>query len=327
MSFGYILMALFTNIFVISTQCAAGPYIWNIDEGLPSSWNTKNAPYVLNFTNISPSKIVEALKNKVVVMIGDSLTRYQYLNIVHYLHVGSWSTSKPSYEYDREWPSWLDFMKGTNAGLSCMEICDCYRIENNNQIIRENRHFFDEGNNISIRYFSWFPPGIRQLITNIPSNTDISNRCLNYKISDILVNDFNPDNPHKSFNHIFDFLNEVLVPWQPDIVLINCGFWPCHELKHGHELKKFIQILLSSGKNIIWKSTTPRWGGPLVRHEEIEMHPILEKNGIHVFNTYDVLKSIVLYNSSYMDDVHFAPFVHRELNKGLIDLILSINQE
>lgn len=83
---------------------------------------------------------------KTIVFIGDSLTRYQYLDLVYSLH----HRSRHFMLRPRENPlialtfrTWMAFLNGTNADLSPNEACDCYRAGRSNTFrperICENR--------------------------------------------------------------------------------------------------------------------------------------------------------------------------------------------
>ena len=50
------------------------------------------------------------LYNRHVVLIGDSLTRYMYLNLVNYLETGEWIPREHPYsEVEKQWGSWTEF--------------------------------------------------------------------------------------------------------------------------------------------------------------------------------------------------------------------------
>lgn len=60
--------------------------------------------------------IRKCLQGRRLAFIGDSVMRYQYLNLVHFIAHGVWQSS-PSFENANEWPSWTSFFNGTTAGL------------------------------------------------------------------------------------------------------------------------------------------------------------------------------------------------------------------
>ena len=72
-----------------------------------------------------------------LVMLGDSVDRYQYLSLVYYLRWGQWfntestGESPPTFRtflfHEKDGGSWNDYFAGTNRILLPYEACDCYR--------------------------------------------------------------------------------------------------------------------------------------------------------------------------------------------------------
>jgi len=98
--------------------------------------------------------ILNKLQHQHVVLIGDSLTRYQYLNLVHWVvyhheleHQEAAVQSTPdipssppiAYKYppntqlhrnlsvEANLPPWNEFYRQTNKAFHGFELCDCYR--------------------------------------------------------------------------------------------------------------------------------------------------------------------------------------------------------
>ena len=67
-------------------------------------------------------------------MIGDSMTRYQYLSLVHWLEFGEWppphrgDSGHPSPLIEREWAGWPIFFQGTTSMFRGKQKCHCYRV-------------------------------------------------------------------------------------------------------------------------------------------------------------------------------------------------------
>ena len=96
-----------------------------------------------------------------VVFVGDSITRYQYLDLVYTLHFGNRSheqraTCNPLQE--TTWPSWIDFFKGTHHELQPHEqVCDCYRDGGPTfDLATENRLYVHPACNIRVAYLQAF---------------------------------------------------------------------------------------------------------------------------------------------------------------------------
>ena len=70
--------------------------------------------------------------NSTVIFMGDSITRYQYLDLVNTLHSGGSlrhsAVSSRSPLYSRGFGSWSDFLSATTNALAPREICDCHRL-------------------------------------------------------------------------------------------------------------------------------------------------------------------------------------------------------
>ncbi len=82
--------------------------------------------------NLTHAAVTRCLRGRHLVFVGDSLARYQYLNLVQFLGTASWSffARDPQLtESEREWKSWANFFRGSSARLFGHEICDCYRVD------------------------------------------------------------------------------------------------------------------------------------------------------------------------------------------------------
>jgi hypothetical protein len=104
----------------------------------------------------SAQYFTEHLQNKRVVLIGDSLTRYQYLSLVYSLSTGHFLNTSlmPNPVVERSWPSWHEFYARTNEMFQPFEYCDCFRDAVRTLQQNENRFYFDNVRNISIVYLS-----------------------------------------------------------------------------------------------------------------------------------------------------------------------------
>eukprot|EP01041_Mallomonas_annulata_P003660 gene3660-7289_t len=207
-----------------------------------------------NATSVQSNNIAKKLlQNKRLVFIGDSLTRYQYLNFVYFLYTNTWFSPYPRNEVEHEWESyggWEGFFKGTSMRMGCFEICDCQRSLVNKGF--EIRHYYDSINNISIHFFLWLPPkhSIRGF-RNIPLSNEYYSDCIlgNYSIKN--TSEF-------SFNHIdiIIFLEKVIRPLHPDSVIINQGLWLHSKFRQKHNFPIFAQKLSEITLLPIWKTTT-----------------------------------------------------------------------
>jgi len=95
-------------------------------------------------------------RNLTLIMIGDSLMRYQYLSLAYFLRFGRWydtqaSTTVSYLLHSNSWrhpryptDTWNEYFLQSNRLLQPMEVCDCFR---NRAIILERRYFYDKERN------------------------------------------------------------------------------------------------------------------------------------------------------------------------------------
>ena len=80
-----------------------------------SEWFLPKESYSNGFKDKSVTKLKLHLKDSRIVFVGDSLTRYQYLNFIYILHSNSWvGSSYPHLELESDWKSWKSFHIGSS---------------------------------------------------------------------------------------------------------------------------------------------------------------------------------------------------------------------
>lgn len=121
---------------------------------------------LLNQKDYQVDKLLLSLQGQHLVMIGDSLMRYQYLSLVHLIRFGGFPDEHGNDDImlGRKFPTWSAFYNHTTALLAPHEVCDCFRTDltnitslkhaNMNRI--ENRYYYDAKTNIRISYFKYF---------------------------------------------------------------------------------------------------------------------------------------------------------------------------
>ncbi len=293
--------------------------MWNTDDPVVTNWFINKTQTHRNYGQL--------LENKRIVFIGDSLTRYQYLNLIHYFHTNSWHSSVyPHLEVEGEWSSWKSFHLGSSLRFGCEEICDCYRDNSEIDATKENRHYHNMRLNLSVDAYFWTPE--RNLNGNIaPKTSDFSKLCSDWHAySDSFANYASHSN--YSYN-ILDFLNFVVRDLQPDYLIINQGFWSFPRLRDTSDtsyLRQFVSLAKSVAKRVIWKTTTARCDINDAGMDNPWMVTTLNNLGVEIFDAYIFTHDVAKLNSDKFhicwDGVHYFPFVYRELNKMLLDFIL-----
>lgn len=94
-------------------------------------------------------KIIRETAPHGLAIIGDSLSRYQYLNLVYFLEHGKWHADahRPN-EVEKSFDSWFEFYRVTNERLRGHELCDCHR-DNTKDTTIENRYYAHEAVKVS----------------------------------------------------------------------------------------------------------------------------------------------------------------------------------
>lgn len=297
--------------------------------------------------NIHHNKVLEKFRNKEIIFMGDSLTRYQYLNFIGFLHTAQWVSRPPHIESERAWATidgdWVQFMKLSNLRFGGYEICDCHRDTHNpipieytqeqsdeNWIpgVKENRHYYDPNYNITVRCF--FFTGFPFLMSTIPNVTDFLN--MDNSLDQWLFNRYNPTYEYR-YDHIDDFLTTHIKPRNPDILFINMGFWSKSPGLRDMNLnpKHFAESLKAVVRIPIWKTTTASvCDVPCLESESISeidspnAQQVFKNEKIAIFDAFKISKPFRFDKANYDDSRHFKPHVYAVLNKHLIVLLESL---
>lgn len=105
----------------------------------------------------------EPLNNLRLILLGDSVTRYQYLSLAYFLRHGQWfdpdvtiNNLVNSHSFHNALhpdEDWNEFFLQSNRMLYPMEVCDCLR-SRNGEILLERRYFYDSNNNNMVVYIN-----------------------------------------------------------------------------------------------------------------------------------------------------------------------------
>ena len=318
--------ALDTNMFAETAK-------WNVTSNNNHEWHhiISNNSFSRKRTNLQAK---DSLQHKRIVIIGDSVTRYQYMNLINFLHFNSWISERPWIEWEHEWikhdgivngsdgrllGDWQEYFVGTSARFGGAEFCDCSRLAVPG-VLKENRHYHDSRHNLSISFFLWFPPTFPVQVLPVPSARDFyslrsepwSRGCSSLNASFT-----------STFGNINLFLTEFIKPLVPDYVIINQGFWEYPSIHNSTSgLQDFVAALKASSRKAIWKTTTAthQCGGETAP-ENSTFLTFLKSSGIDVYDAFSFTKGVSIKSDAYFDGVHFQPFVYRELNKRLLEMI------
>jgi hypothetical protein len=253
-----------------------------------------------------------------LVMMGDSVTRYQYLSLAYFLRHGTWwnATYPKNLVNEKTFGSYDSFFRETSQLLAPYERCDCHRpigeMALHMELLVENRYFQDPTRDNVLIYITAF---------GHPSNGTVHGR---WKPQDALLlgeSNFSvPDGQQYEWEHadwdwvISQYMTK-LVP-KPTHVLVNAGIWPndFDQLEARTRLKLALQASNMTG---IFKTTSyDRRLGPWRNAATIDpiMCRLLDK-------CLDILWSNCVMQRYMYDGIHFVEPIYRIFNEELLELV------
>lgn len=331
-------------------RCSANT-TWTIDEA-----SGREAPAVQmelsccsldRFTDLQDAK--QCLRNRHIVFMGDSVTRYQYLNLANYLESGEWWPDfLPYSELYYPWDSWINYYETTNSRLQGKEICDCFRNDSLSfETVVENRYYFDRRQNIRLSYIQIFKHDWGSKGHNItwlgdstggrlfPDNhsTESARNTNAYPIQKGCTPGQCSEKTHPVHWHqsIIEVLEGHVASLEPDIVVFNTGFWD--RLPGRFDIARLAaagQFAISKRKQstVFFKTTTAkREGFPIIDDEFAQM---IENYGWKIFDAGKITSDISRIEKPfqerygdflYWDDKHFFPQVYAGINQVFLNVI------
>jgi hypothetical protein len=296
--------------------------------------------FFVNCSQLTKEVALQVLRGKHLVFIGDSVTRYQYLNLVQFLTTGHpiWpNLSAPASEYEKQWPSWNAFYQGTNDRLAGQEVCDCFRAHDfshqNLDTSFENRYWFGPGK-VRVSY-------IQMLGKNHIHGHNITELGIQCWEKEALSSD------RPNFSHckqtlcapgecdlqpgfIFDFHSALPILGnllQPDVVIVNSYLWSdWNNVVDAQSVANSFRQASNTNikKNMfVWKTGTPTQTTLSQNRDEIPkidniLAEVLSKDGHQIFWASRMLYFLPTDAHTYLDEVHFCPSIYHGLNQGLL---------
>jgi hypothetical protein len=260
-----------------------------------------------------------------LVMIGDSITRYQYLSLAYYLRHGHWFDPKEKphlvnqNSFMRKAPKgkgWPRFYNATNQMLAPLEKCDCFRARwpNINAVdgnVMENRYFHDPSRNNSLAYIQAFGN----------SNSVLHGR--------LLPEDAFRNISQWKFKHVNstwkwsykdwgEALEKLVAPMNATHVQLNAGLWPNDFSTNKPARDSIVKAIDKTGLVGIWRTNTYLTSREL-RESSVEtdasMVPLFRDKVLNVSWTQKVDTRF------YWDDKHFLEPVYRVMNEELLEMV------
>ena len=309
--------------------------LWDID--INKDYNEWKIKEVKRQEHVLSHHYKSLLRDKQIIFIGDSLSRYQYLNLIHYFHTNSWMGSTNQLARETDWGSWKSFHIGSTLRFGCQEICDCYKPDDKKFIKIENRHYYDIDYNITIRLYLWYPPihplSVSYNSVRKPLSELIKAQCLAPIEWLNKLNEYNPNITHTFRNDdaLLKFVQEIIQPLHTYFLIINNGIWKYPILREDASFRsKFVELAKKSSNHFIWKTTATVCGEKISRDSPIFLNQLQDLN-VTIFDTYKYTKDVTAVHDKMnisrqvcYDGLHYNHFVYRELNKLLLRLFVNL---
>ena len=262
--------------------------------------------------------LASKLRGLNVAFIGDSLTRYQYIALCHFLEHKSWVADewRPNPLLEKTHKTWHGFYNVTNKVLAPHEQCDCFRPEKSDRDKwYENRYYYNKEANVSVTYIQ-----AMGVVVDIHGH-------------------FAPDDVHSQHGLVAISRNKVSRPrwvysWadvirkhigqlipKPTVLIINAGHWH-NKFNLASFRRAVIEAAKSIGVTLIWKTTTFTRKHAKTNHNQMNDNAMCREADLclNMSWTRDVP------SKNYVDRVHFKPHVYNEMNKKLLPFLFDLRQ-
>jgi hypothetical protein len=352
-----------TTTAIIATRPLLAIMNQSITLSPPNKNNTNNPPgsdlssnASLAFDSSSPQsqhgQISTRPRNINVVMMGDSLMRYQYLSLAYFLRWGQWyvpnNTRVDNLMVEKSWRftpaetttsnnnnisvvgQWNSFFYHSNRLLRPFEICDCFRADRSYSNMFENRYYYDPIYNNTLVYIQAFG-NFTKIHGRIPHATDILGRKANQTAWDEYQRPLAGtwDSPQVwEYPEWHDVVRYYLAPLQSDFIVFNTGWWTSQfGIVDEHNsasslLKQTFTELMNHHSNTrgIWRTTTyppvhgrKQWGSNASAVDHNMCQAPLW--------CLNVSWTQYLSRRFSKDGVHFCEPVYRVINEAMLELM------
>ena len=290
---------------------------------------------------LSLASVRACLRGRRLAIIGDSLTRYQYLNLAHFLAYGSWYSAPPHLESERQWGSWGDFFRGSSARLNAapaaFEVCDC--VADPPELRIENRYFVDLEANITLSFRQ-----MRGTLTQRGHDAEWLNAgCRAPPCAQTGCVPGNCSGANYTLSSPRELLEHFASTFRPDTIVVNSGFWGGFDAPQTLiDLAAAAVAMRAVGvRNLIWKVSTAWMDDPssedlsvsseygASEHERLLPMLTQSRAGAPAWRVYDTLAltlplvaavktRIFEEKDIFWDRFHFQQAVYRGLNEALL---------
>lgn len=259
-------------------------------------------------------------QNLRLVILGDSVSRYQYVSLVYYLLNNRWIQDEDDRHllFKKYYKDWNDYLNASTLALAPNEVCDCNGPPNKPRLPRygENRYFADprRGNYITFlnKYGGKSVKGFRPIesVYDQPYGMEDQSQSKDawvweYDWTGVILNHIAKLNP------------------KPEYLVVNAGLHP-NDLGNKTVVQEMLSALNATGIIGIYKTTTyPNGSTPTSRFRRASH----DRGCVSQFPYSLDMKWTRDYNKDehYYDENHFKPHINTLMNEQLLDLIQNIS--
>ena len=267
-----------------------------------------------------------------IVMIGDSLMRYHFVMMIHYLHTGHWIHDSMQPNLLREaslggnggWPAFYRALERYFENDSL--VCDCYRGSNWTKSLFENQYYLDQQClDNSIYFFSKFGTyGLRGYHNASEINAWSHSTEKNGTKLILPKSVYEQGNFRWRYMEYEPFLRNVvaLLEPRPRIVIINEGLWPGgpENLSNETVVRQIQETIHDLGMVSVYKTTTTKSKNSnpgLVGHDEL---------CCQIFDHCLRMDwTACVPENEYWDNLHFLAYPNLRFTEQLLDLLEKID--
>lgn len=282
-----------------------------------------------NSSNKTKTAPANNLRDLHIALMGDSITRYQYLSLVYYLRYNRWfdpqqrthqhlvnvrSFASP-FHNDR----WHEFFFQTNQLLAPAETCDCYRaadsimsLSHATHSVCEDRYYFDPERKISVTYI--------QAMGHTATHRGHMDPSLALMTAGHVPITFNSTPYTWEYSKWEDTVRfHVAKLWpKPQFLVLNAGLWNNKFGTDEASRQNLVDTIQDVNITGIWKTTTARRDGSIREQNldtDVTMCLLLDKC-LNLSWTANQLSE-----ADYWDKLHFYEPIYRRINEQMLEMI------
>ena len=293
---------------------------WSLDDEHTLRFNLRDC----RLRRPTHNQARQCLTNQSLDLIGDSIMRYQYVSLAHFLALGRWPEElggmrgHRSAVIETEWDSWPQYYHSLEVLSNGAIQCRCFRNYSEGPTY-ERWHLYDADYNFSVStvYFTFdydLTLGLREAVDGwkYPDRQAYTWSAIQG------TPDYCSRTPHPTCAY------RQGVPHQPATAIIaNTGNWQrviVYDLRFWGPIRDAVTFDIPA--RVIWRGLTPTRPGfnDTVRyHSELEAFPPSHPRW-ELLDVFAMLKQNATL-LAFWDDWHFLPFAYEEMNVFLLNML------